>query len=82
MPTCTIKLFAQARDSIGKSQIPFTFDQGETLGDLRSEIVRLHPEIESIIRHCSFAIDQEYATDETQLNEGCEVACIPPVSGG
>ena len=29
-----------------------------------------------------FAIDAEYATDETNVTPGCEVACIPPVSGG
>ena len=28
------------------------------------------------------AIDGEYATDDTPLTNGCELAAFPPVSGG
>jgi molybdopterin converting factor small subunit len=29
-----------------------------------------------------FAMDAEYATDETEVRPNADLACIPPVSGG
>ena len=82
MPTCTIKFFAQARDAIGKSEISYHYTTGHRVSDLRKSLAEKHPQIDPLIRHCSFAIDHEYASDEAILHDGAEVACIPPVSGG
>ncbi len=29
-----------------------------------------------------FALGTEYATDDTMIPDGSQIACIPPVSGG
>lgn len=34
------------------------------------------------LQSCAFAVDEVYAGPETVLSKDCEVAVIPPVSGG
>ncbi len=55
--------------------------QIQTVEDLRAEIIKSYPGF-STIKGFMIAVNQEYATDDQQLNDGDEIAIIPPVSGG
>lgn len=50
--------------------------------DLRQQIAATRPEIAEMLKFCRFAVNQSYAFDADMLNDGDEVAVIPPVSGG
>ncbi len=77
-----VKLFALARDLAGRKSLEFDLPPPVTVADLRRAIAYSTPALAPLLAHMVLAVDQQYATDQTQLSEGCEVACIPPVSGG
>ena len=78
----SVKLFAAARELAGADSVAVTLAEGATLGDLRRELQALYPALAPLLPHVMFALDSEYAGDETPLREQTEIACIPPVSGG
>ena len=77
-----VRLFAAARQRLGRDTIEVLLPPGATLAELRLAIVQSQPELSDLIPLALFAIDAEYVSDEAWLSESAEIACIPPVSGG
>ncbi len=77
-----IRLFAGARSAIGQSQLQLEVPSGSTVGELRQRLARDYPDLEDVITHSLFALDDTYVADETVLPDLAAVAWIPPVSGG
>lgn len=77
-----VKLFAAARQLACQESVPVTLDSGATVADLRRALEQACPSLQPLLGHVLFAVDQQYATDQTPLSSEMEVACIPPVSGG
>lgn len=75
-------LFAAARDLLGKSSVPIELEEGATIAELKSELVRFYPALNDLVGRSAFAVDQVYADDEMVVGQGQEIAMIPPVSGG
>ncbi len=78
-----ILLFGIAKDIVGKSKIQFS-PQGETPGsvlELKRILSDSYPEF-SKLSSLAVAVNSEYATDGTLLENSDEIAIIPPVSGG
>ncbi len=71
----TVKLFAGLRERAGWSEREI--DAGPTLGDVWSSL-GLGEEPAGLL----YAVNREYAEASRELEEGDEVALIPPVSGG
>ena len=73
--------FGGARDAAGtrRERIAST---ATTVGELRKELVGLHPALERVLAQSRLAVDEELADDATPLRDGAEVAVIPPVAGG
>ncbi|MDA7977364.1 MAG: molybdopterin converting factor subunit 1 [Pirellulales bacterium] len=78
----TVKLFAVARQLAGADTIDVALPADATVSALRTAIAAQHPALERIVGQLKFAVNADYATDETTLTEEQEIACIPPVSGG
>jgi molybdopterin converting factor small subunit len=57
-------------------------EQGGTIDDLKRAAVIAAPGLEKLISHSLWAVNSNYVSGETELNENSEVAMIPPVSGG
>lgn len=76
------RLFAAARDLVGRSEIELTLDEQPTIGDLRARLAEEYPSLAAIAPHLMFAIGTEYVTDRTHIPAGAEIVGIPPVSGG
>lgn len=76
--------FAEAKDIVGCREEIITLDQGADTAQLKKVLLALHPSLQKIIQHCIFAVNLEYesADTNTPLNNGDEVALIPPISGG
>jgi molybdopterin converting factor subunit 1 len=77
-----VKLFAAARDLVGGESIEIELPGEATVAELRHTLMERLPPARELLARSMFAIDHEYAANETRLKSNAEVACIPPVSGG
>jgi molybdopterin converting factor subunit 1 len=77
-----IKLFAIARQRLGRDQVEVTVPELATAGDLRRALAEQFAAIADVLPHIRIAINSSYANDTTAIPAGAEVALIPPVSGG
>jgi molybdopterin synthase sulfur carrier subunit len=77
-----IRLFALARDLCGAEWIEVLVPETARIVDLRAALSRAHPALSPLTSSAMFAVGAEYVSDDFPLNNGGEVACILPVSGG
>jgi molybdopterin converting factor small subunit len=77
-----VRLFAAARQLAGQDIIEVSLADGRTIAALRTAMFSQYPSLAPLARAAMFSVGAEYADDATQLAEGADVACIPPVSGG
>lgn len=80
--TVRVRLFARAKEVAGAESFNVVVPTGSTIADLRQVIIQDHAELASLMNDVMFAVDNDYATDATELTADANVACIPPVSGG
>lgn len=76
--TVKILLFAKLREQIGQDQLILKIELGTTVSRLKTIIKQKY----SLETSFFVAINQRYVLTNHVLNEGDEVALIPPVSGG
>jgi molybdopterin converting factor subunit 1 len=77
-----VQMFAFARQCAGADSVEIDVPQGATIADLRQALFARLPELGSLGPRLLFAVNGEYAAETSTLPPECEVACIPPVSGG
>ncbi|MBB5174318.1 molybdopterin converting factor subunit 1 [Texcoconibacillus texcoconensis] len=76
-----ILLFAELEEIVGERKLTDPQLVGKTINEVREKLKQDYPNIKQIDR-AMVAVNEEYAEDDQQLNEGDVVAFIPPVSGG
>ena len=76
--TITVKFFASLREQVGKTEEQIQFSDSLTANKVWNQVCAGKPFPEHIL----VAINQEYASLDTLVNEGDEVAFFPPVTGG
>ncbi len=78
-----VLLFGIAKDIVGESS--FRFAEGEMapvcVSELKDKLRRIFPEFQKL-SSLAVAVNSTYAEDGDRLQEGDEIAIIPPVSGG
>lgn len=72
--------FAIIREKLKKEEEEIEFSG--TVAELREFLIEKYKELESLLKVCRFAVNEEYAEDEHTLKGDERVALIPPVSGG
>lgn len=77
-----VRYFAAARERAGCSDERLPVPNPATVQGLLSEIARLHPSLEPLLKYLRVAVNQEFQELTTPVKAGDEVALIPPVSGG
>ena len=84
MPALTINLllFAAARESAGLDSVELQFRSGMTIGDVRTALLKQHPNLEPIAASLLWAVNNEYAAADRVIFQHDTIACFPPVSGG
>jgi molybdopterin converting factor subunit 1 len=75
-----VRFFASCREIAGKNQVELQVQKGETLSSLLEIVRRDFPRLS--LADILVAVNQEFAGPGYVLQEGDEVALIPPVSGG
>jgi molybdopterin converting factor subunit 1 len=77
-----VRFFAAPREALGKSDLEVTLPEGATVTDLIEHLKAEHPILRAYTRFLSVAVNKAYVGWETELHDGDEVACLPPVGGG
>ena len=77
-----VKLFAVAKQVVGSETATVELPDDAAVSDLRQALARDYPALETTLSSVVFAVNAEFATDQTRLSVSDEIACIPPVSGG
>ena len=82
--TIRVLFFGAAREVVDKNPLPLTlaFNEPPTVASAFQQLVTKYPDLERFGRSLLFAVNQEYATPETELKGDDELAIFPPVSGG
>lgn len=75
-----VRFFALAREIVGASQLEMELPEGTTVQALNARLLQTYPRLATLALR--FAVNARYAGTETLLNDGDEVAYIPPVGGG
>ena len=77
-----VKFFAAPREAMGTGQITREIPVGTTVGDLIDLLTKEYPVLRAYARFISVAVNRAYVGMQTELRDGDEVACLPPVGGG
>jgi molybdopterin synthase sulfur carrier subunit len=78
----TVRFFAAPREAIGKAEITREIPAGTTVGELIDRLIEAYPVLRAYTRFISVAVNRAYVGMQTELRDGDEVACLPPVGGG
>jgi molybdopterin converting factor subunit 1 len=81
-----VLFFSVLRDLVGADELPVSIEVTDealaTLGELLATLYGTHPGLESWDNSLLLAVNAEFATRDTPLSEGDEIALMPPVQGG
>ena len=77
-----VLFFGAARDAVGANQMDLALEAPATVSSAFQSLKERFEKLERFGRSLLFAVNQEYATPDTELKENDELAVFPPVSGG
>lgn len=79
-----IRLFAMLRELSGVESLEMPLPEGKRVKSVIEEIARKYPILEEPFRKRQIlvVINQRYASTDSELSDGDEIALLPPVSGG
>ena len=77
-----VRLFARQRELAGTREIVLDLPAGATIADAWTALAAQVPAVASGRPFVRFARNGDYAAATSPLEDGDEIACIPPISGG
>lgn len=77
----TVLLFGISTDLVGTSSMEFDLSQNATVCDFKNSLQDKYSSLSQLSSY-AIAVNESYASDDTELKENDTVAVIPPVSGG
>ena len=79
-----VLFFASARELVGLDEYEVQLPSGSDTTALLQALYERWPLLEAHMRSCVLALNQEFVekTESPLLQDGNEVAIIPPISGG
>jgi molybdopterin converting factor subunit 1 len=78
----TIRLFARLRDLAGSGELVRDVDSPATVHSVWSTLLAEMPALGEYERTMSVAVNADYSRMNAAVQDGDEVAFLPPVSGG
>lgn len=81
--TVDVRLFAILRERAGRDRIEVELAPGSTVADALAALAA-EPALAGVVERLpvTMAVNRDYASADTELRAGDELALIPPVSGG
>lgn len=80
--TITVLFFAQAREHAGTARSTLELPAGSRVADALARLERAHPALGPLWPHLAVAVDRHLVRGDAALEDGAELALLPPVSGG
>ncbi|MEF8875046.1 MAG: molybdopterin converting factor subunit 1 [Candidatus Thermoplasmatota archaeon] len=77
-----VKFFAMVRQTVGKKDMTMEIKKGTKVEELVDELIEDYPDLEEIRDILIVSVNKSRADDDRILEEGDEVAIMPPVTGG
>lgn len=77
-----IRLFATLKDRAGKDRIQVSVPSPVTVNELLAVTAEQFPQLAPALPTVLVSVNKAYASKETPLQSGDEIALFPPVSGG
>jgi molybdopterin converting factor subunit 1 len=78
----TVRLFARLRDLAGSGELVRDVEAPATVQSVWRALVTEMPSLRDYERTMSVAVNADYSRMSAPVNDGDEVAFLPPVSGG
>jgi molybdopterin converting factor subunit 1 len=78
----TVRLFARLREIAAADELTRDLDGATTVRDVWRALVAEWPALEPYAPSLSCAVNAQYARMHTAVQDGDEIAFLPPVSGG
>lgn len=78
----TVRYFAIMREHLGKGVETLDVPDGTTAGEVFALATKDAPRLAGLERAVMVMVNEDYAEPDQPLNDGDDVALIPPVSGG
>jgi len=77
-----LRLFSVFRDVMGFREKTIDIPPGTTLEALLRELMAQYPRLKPHEASVLLAVNRDFASIKTRLEEGDEVALMPPIGGG
>jgi len=77
-----LKLFGSLRESAGAASLEVELDEGASVADLRRWLAERNPLVDKLGERLAASVNLEIADLGDVLEDGDEVAFLPPVAGG
>jgi MoaD family protein len=77
-----LKFFALFREIVGSSEEERELKMDLKVSSLLEELLSEHPDLRRYSDEILVSVNKNYASEDTVLKEGDEVAIMPPVGGG
>jgi molybdopterin synthase sulfur carrier subunit len=78
----TVRFFARHREQVNKSEEIFEVPDGSRVEDLLATLACRDPALEDLSDAVVCAVNKRICGKDAKLNDGDELAILPPVSGG
>jgi len=78
----TVKLFGPHKEKLKKDNISLNLSENSNISDLILNLNQYEPGFKENVKSYAVAVNLIYQDKDFKLNNGDEVAIIPPVSGG
>lgn len=78
----TVRLFAGYREAVGSKLVELDVPDGATLRDVWDSLAERHERLRLFSDSVVGAVNAEYSPLDTPVQDGDEVAFLPPVAGG
>ena len=77
-----VLLFANLKDRAGTREVELDLPAQASAADLKACLGAAYPALKPMLVTAIVAIDRVFATNDTPIRPGVEIAVFPPVSGG
>ena len=74
--------FGHYRDVVPSGERSLTLPDRATIATAAAALAAMEPRLADLLTRTRVAVGTEFATPETRLQEGDELAFLPPMSGG